>query len=965
MKAYKKKNSIFLKLLLPMAVVAILQSAVFLGIILLGGVAGKLDANAYDIFSQKVTGRRNELENQMRSWSEMAGTAELVMSKYQSYREEAGQDEKAFLQEISSDLISLIRQNKVNGAYFILSQDGCTVPSPGNTQTKYGISIRDRDPDGGYKNNGDLLIQRAPSSVATKMGVALDSWWESTYTLTGTSENDYFFQPILAAMKGESRTPADYRYWSDPYRLSEKDTEMISCSVPLFDAEGKPFGVLGIELSCEYIQSFLPSSELAENNYGVYVLAQKENGIYTVAIHNGFMYTRRFGSENAVELSADALSDECYGVAQTDDGQQAVACVAPINSYSKTSPFYDRTYYLLGVMDQAGLLGFSSSVRLSLILATAVSLALSFVGIYVAAKLFSLPVKRLVSKVRSGRGTVKRLGRVNIAEIDEMIQAVEELNIGISDSEHKISEIIRMSGLLVGTFEVDKRKGTFFVAEDFFHVMGDVFGDQESMHEIQGFETQMHSLDVFKVSVDRMVNTYLYRFGERWVRLKISDSATKCLGIAMDISNEMNEKRKIEYERDHDSLTELLNRRAFHQQLEELFQTPEALGVAAMVMMDVDNLKYVNDSFGHDCGDHYLRLVSSALRTFQSDQSLVARMSGDEFIIFFYGASRKEEMLSRIHAIQERLSEAFLRLPSGDPLKARMSGGIAWYPEDSKERNSLIKFADFAMFGAKKRHKGNFDFFVQEDYGKNRHLVGSVDDINRLIDEELVDFHFQPIVNVTENRIYAYEALMRPIGNGISGPQEALSLAKAIGSLYKMEKITWFRTLRKFSENIEQFGGAKLFLNSIPNQRLSADDFAYLSNRYGDLLQRLVVEITEEEKVDENGKEWFAVLQEKGVEIAIDDYGAGYNGQMMLLDFNPDYVKIDMSIVRGVQMDRNRQEVISSLVKYGKDRGIKVIAEGVETEEELHSLQQLGVEYVQGYVLQKPTPLPVATIEHS
>ncbi|MEG1426332.1 MAG: bifunctional diguanylate cyclase/phosphodiesterase, partial [Oscillospiraceae bacterium] len=509
--------------------------------------------------------------------------------------------------------------------------------------------------------------------------------------------------------------------------------------------------------------------------------------------------------------------------------------------------------------------------------------------------------------------------------------------------------------------EIDKQTKQVFIGGEFFVVMGDTFLNKESMNQRAGFSENMQMLDAYIVSHDTYENTYVYHFpkSKKWVRLKISDGAVKCLGIVLDISNEMQDREKIEYERDHDVLTELLNRRAFHHKLSELFQESEKLEIAAMIMMDVDNLKYVNDNFGHDYGDRYLRTVAGVLKNLESKQRIVARISGDEFMMFLYGYQKKEEIIDIVQLLHTQMAESFLMLPNAEKFKIRISGGVAWYPDDSREQNSLIKFADFTMLQTKKNHKGHFDFFAREEYRENRYLVESVDEINHLIDEELVDYFFQPIVNIKTGVIYAHEALMRPYGGTITSPAEALSLARAIGSLYRMERLTWLNSLKKIQQHLSLFGDdGVFFINSIPNQHLSPEDYDFIVAHYAPLLKRTVVEITEDSQITKESQEGFDRLRACGVRMAIDDYGTGFNGQALLLDFQVDYLKIDMSIVRDVSADLNRQDVIQNLVLYGGERGIKIIAEGVETREELETLYRLGVEYVQGFLLQKPSPLP-------
>lgn len=952
----RKQSTIFARILFPMILVAAIQSAVLIGIILAGGVSEELDENAYESLCQQTGSRASEFQKKMTGWGNLGDFADYVEATYsEKGNMESVESKKDFLLEISPFLVSVLRQNKVNGAYIILTDKEEQIPSQGSEITRYGVCIRDLDAEGGHKNDGDLLIDRAPSSVANKIGFPLDTWWESTYKLN--EKSDYFYSPLMAIKDEPGLDSDDYRYWSNPYKLSGDDPQVISCSIPLFAPNGQAFAVLGVEIKQNYIESFLPSEEVLEEGKGIYVFAKRNGDEFLPIVHKGFMYSRFMSESESIKFANNPIYADCYKLVDRQDKGQ-VASLHPLALYNKDAAFADQDFALLAIVQQDELLSFSQNVRSSVLLASVISLLLSILGAFVIGKFFTVPIKSLVEKVRSSTECGQKLGRVNIYEIDELIRSIEELNIGISESEKKTADIIRMSGLMVGTFEVDLRAGQVFVGEEFFRVMEGSGLSESCAENPRSFDLAMRGLGSHLVTSGYDGADWVFCFGERWIRLKFSSSATRITGIVMDITEEMNERRQIEYERDHDSLTGLLNRRAFQQKLAAIFSAPEGVGIGAMLMMDVDNLKYINDSFGHDCGDNYLRLVSSVLKEFEGEKSIAARISGDEFLMFFYGKTNTTILWDKIEEIRKRMGESFITLPQNAVLHSKVSGGIAWCPENSKEPNSLIKFADFAMLQMKRNQKGSFGNFKIEEYRENRLMAESVDEVYRLLDNETVDFFFQPIVHMPSGSIHAYEALMRPMSETIKSPAEALSLAKAIGCLYRMEELTWFKSLEKVQANLPLFGSARLFINSIPNQNLGNKDFETLKEKYSHLMGRVVVEITEEEKAGDESRQHFKLLKQAGIEIAIDDYGSGYNGQVMLLDLNPGYVKIDMSIVRGITKDANRRDVISALVGYGRERNIKIIAEGVETSEELKILVELGVEYVQGYALQRPMPLP-------
>ena len=165
-------------------------------------------------------------------------------------------------------------------------------------------------------------------------------------------------------------------------------------------------------------------------------------------------------------------------------------------------------------------------------------------------------------------------------------------------------------------------------------------------------------------------------------------------------------KAKIEYERDYDLLTNLLNCRAFHAQMQQLFQPSGKLKVAALIMMDLDNLKYINDTFGHDYGDQYIRAAANALRIGTPDSAVLSRMSGDEFYIFLYGYDTEDQVREKIDQLQKSIQTSTLDLPNRPSFTIRASAGVAWYPKDSENYEQLIRYADFAMYSVKEHDEG-------------------------------------------------------------------------------------------------------------------------------------------------------------------------------------------------------------------------------------------------------------------
>ena len=421
------------------------------------------------------------------------------------------------------------------------------------------------------------------------------------------------------------------------------------------------------------------------------------------------------------------------------------------------------------------------------------------------------------------------------------------------------------------------------------------------------------------------------------------------------------ERRRIEHERDYDILTGLYNRQAFRRACEELFAHPEKLGHAALVMTDLDNLKQINDTYGHDWGDQYLRQTGRCLAQSVPSGTLCARLSGDEFLLFFYGYRSREEIRRKLAELRDALHASTSTLPNGSELHISISAGVAWYPKDSTNYNTLKKYADFAMYQVKHSEKGEMREFDVGMYNQEAYALQTRNEFEEMLRQGAVDYYFQPIFSARSGRVVAYEALMRPRMPTLRSPLAVLKLARELGRLYDIERLTIFKASETF-QDLRRKGlireDALLFVNSIANVSLNDGDVQEYKRLYGDLLPDLVVEITEEEELNLKELERKRYVPGASGTVALDDYGSGYSNGNSLLTIEPRYVKVDISIIRSIDTNADKQQFLTGLVTYAKPRSIQVLAEGVETMAELQKVLELGVDLLQGYGCARPAPVP-------
>ena len=447
----------------------------------------------------------------------------------------------------------------------------------------------------------------------------------------------------------------------------------------------------------------------------------------------------------------------------------------------------------------------------------------------------------------------------------------------------------------------------------------------------------------------------------RYIMLRVTTEDRVQVGLAEDVTAATQERLRIERERDYDVLTGLYNRQAFHRVSHELFQNPERLGVAALLMMDLDDLKHINDTYGHDWGDHYIQNTGRCIAEHSPPGTVCARLSGDEFLLLFYGYPGRGQLREKLEALTRAMQQAVVVLPSGSDLHISISGGVAWYPEDGRDIETLKKYADFAMYQVKHSTKGQMKDFDIGVYNQEAYIARTRREFHQLISEERMYYYFQPIFSAQTGRVHAYEALMRSDLPTLRSPATIMKLAREQGALYEIERLTFRKALEGFdklrSKNLVD-RQALIFINSIASVCLRREDSEYMDQRWHELRRQMVIEITEEEEMNRQALEIKRHAPGFSGMFALDDYGSGYSNEGSLLELAPRFIKVDISIIRGIDSDPDKQQILRNVVRYAQPRSMQIIAEGVETAAEMRTVIDLGADLLQGYFLARPAAVP-------
>ncbi len=414
-------------------------------------------------------------------------------------------------------------------------------------------------------------------------------------------------------------------------------------------------------------------------------------------------------------------------------------------------------------------------------------------------------------------------------------------------------------------------------------------------------------------------------------------------------------ERQITHVALHDGLTNLPNRKLFVEQLDHALARRRDDAQLMVVYVDLDDFKVVNDTLGHPAGDALLRNVASHLQEVLGD-AIVARLGGDEFAILLTDLAASENLA----ALADRLQDCFDRsvLIDGQQADASASLGIAVAPADGTDGITLMKNADLALYRAKRDGKSTYHFFEQSLDEQARHRRQMELDLRLAIRDGGFELHFQPLYSLREERLKAFEALIRwpHPQRGMISPADFIPLAEETGLIVQIGE--W--VIREACRQAASWpGDISVAVNVSPKQFLSPNLAIVVMSALttaGLPATRLELEITESIFISNVERTLDALhgLRKLGVRIALDDFGTGYSSLSYLRSFPFDKLKIDQSFVRDLTAGGNANAVIRAITTLADALGMETLAEGVEEEAQAEILRQEGCRQIQGYLLSKP-----------
>jgi len=435
----------------------------------------------------------------------------------------------------------------------------------------------------------------------------------------------------------------------------------------------------------------------------------------------------------------------------------------------------------------------------------------------------------------------------------------------------------------------------------------------------------------------------------------------------LDITQRKQAAELIEHQATFDALTDLPNRRLLRDRMVQALARCRRHGhMGAVLYIDLDNFKHINDSLGHPVGDELLQEVARRLKECMREEDTPARLGGDEFVVLFSELTDKPEEAAQLAQLGAEKIQKVLSMPflvQGHELHVTPSIGIAMFPTEDENADDILKYADTAMYRAKEAGRNAIRFFLPSMQFAAEERLKLQNDLREALKREEFHLDYQPQVD-DAGHILGAEALLRwrhPV-RGLVAPDDFIQVAEETGQILAIGE--WvlenaLTQLKAWTDEISTASFKRLAINVSPRQFHEAN-FATRVERIlaetGANPEHLTLEITEGILVQnlEETIQKIETLKKLGIRFSVDDFGTGYSSLAYLKRLPLDEIKIDRSFVRDITIDPSDANLVETIITMAQHLGLEVIAEGVETEEQLHFLLERGCRYFQGYYFSRP-----------
>lgn len=602
----------------------------------------------------------------------------------------------------------------------------------------------------------------------------------------------------------------------------------------------------------------------------------------------------------------------------------------------------------------------------------------SLIAQYVSAPLQGLSVTaQVIAKeddysIRAVKESEDEIGQV-VDSFNHMLDVIEREDLNLKESEEKFRLI--SSDSKVGIFQLDTNGQCVYVNDE-MSVITDLAKDEiiagswlSTLHpdDMESIQNQWKAM--LQNNQEININCRLKSSEIKWISghvgtLKRQDGTLiGYLGTITDITDVKTAQVQLEQMAFYDTLTGLANRRLFRNRLEHVLANISREGHSlGLILLDLDQFKNINDSLGHDAGDALLTIIAERLRLCVRSSDTVARLGGDEFAIILPGIQNSIAVSNVAQKILQALKTPIIL--NETEIRISASLGITMAPEDSETAEELTKNADLALYRAKDMGRDNYQFFTAE---MNSKLIDHITMVNDLrVGLRLEEFHlvFQPQINIASDELIGFEALVRwnSPSRGFVSPVDFIPVAEDTGLIIELGRWVIVEACKQLRELYDKnLVSAKvavtvnLSVKQFQDEELVGFIDAQLS-KYNLKPHQFEVELTESVLMEnlDDARTKLEAIRKLGILISIDDFGTGYSSLGYLKRLPVDILKVDRSFVMDIPDDKDDMEITAAVIAMAHKLGYKVVAEGVETVDQLDFLAACDCDYGQGYFYSKP-----------
>ena len=434
------------------------------------------------------------------------------------------------------------------------------------------------------------------------------------------------------------------------------------------------------------------------------------------------------------------------------------------------------------------------------------------------------------------------------------------------------------------------------------------------------------------------------------------------IGIFADVTEDIQRQKKISYLAYHDPLTGLVNRTYLKEELKTLTHIAQRNNKKlALVFIDLDNFKFINDTYGHEVGDNLLIQISNRIKANIRKSDIASRIGGDEFVLVLNNINSKKDIDKILEKIMKELSIPVVI--NGNKIEITFSAGIALFPDDTKDITTLFQYSDIAMYDAKKEGKNRYKYINIKLQEKIKNFYQTLDELKQALKNNELVLYFQPKIDIQENKVDGVEALIRweHPKKGLLTPYHFIDIAEKGGIINKIDSYVLeksIKTLKKW-EKIPQLKNLNLAVNISANKFLEpgfVNELKNLLEKYNINPEKLQIEITETLSIQNFDYTILTLndIKSLGIKIALDDFGTGYSSLNYIKKIPFDILKIDQSFIKDLLKDKDDVIITKMIVGISNILNKENVAEGVENKEILEIVKSLGVKLVQGYYFSKP-----------